>query len=342
MSILKPINPNANEDAVRILNLLKKYTDDSTKSICGAFDHLYYRTDGNYNNYDCLSKKYGDLGLYSTYYLHRGDGTFDYEESNEKIIEHYKEGAVILVHNANEWADDMCAEIYENEEDRKDFIMNFDAENPNRNEKAYNFYLKCRESWADGLEALKNAGVTAMYRPFVEMNNKYFFGSFTESEEGIESFKRIWRQLVDYLINERNLDNILITYSPSSCANDGRSDLYFPGSDYVDVVAPTAYSMPWVHKDAPEEFYEKAWHYSRHAGLCDKPFGYAELGVDLNKDEPNKGKGEWRNLLDLLEKCPKMGFFCLWSGDCSPVAESGLHADEFMTMKNWAFLKDIK
>ena len=339
MKIINPINPNASKNTRELLRYLQLLSA-SDYAACGAFNFISKKKDGCCNNYERIKEKYGAPLLFSTYYpfIEESDGEFDFAEANKQIIDKYNNGAIILMHNQNEWADEICAKICGDDGDRTDFLMNFDSENPDRNMEAYNFYLKCRKYWADGLEELKKAGVCVMYRPFVEMNNAFFFGSYTESEKGTASFKRIWKQLADYLFAERGLDNILLTFSPSSPSNGGRSDLYYPGDGLVDVVAPTAYSMPWVERDTPEGFYEKAWHYSRHSGLCpDKPFGFAELGVDLGQDEnaSDYGKGDWAKLVDVKEKCPRMGFFCLWVEDNGLVSKTSMNAAEFINKKSW-------
>ena len=339
MKILRPINSNASENTKELLRYLQLLSA-SKFAACGAFNFINKKEDGCYNNYECITEQYGAPLLFSTYYpfVEGSDGHFNFTEANEQIIDNYKNGAIILMHNQNEWADEICRKICGEDGDKTDFLINFDEENPDKNIEAYNFYLNCRKSWADGLEALKKAGVCVMYRPFVEMNNPYFFGSYTDSEKGISSFKRIWKQLADYLFKDRGLDNVLLTFSPSAASNDGRSDLYYPGDDLVDVIAPTAYSMPWVERNTPEGFYEKAWHYSRHSGLShDKPFGFAELGVDLGQDEnaADYGKGDWKKLVDVKEKCPRMGFFCLWVEDNGLVSKTSINASEFINKKSW-------
>lgn len=339
MKILNPINKNASRETRDLLRLLQVLSA-SDYAACGAFNFITNDNIINKKNYEGIASKYATPLLFSTYYsfVEGSNAEFNYKEANQQIIEKNRNGAIVLMHNQNEWADEICAKICGSDLDKTDFLMNFDAENPNKNEEAYNFYLKCRKQWADGLEELKNAGVTVMYRPFVEMNNPYFYGSFTESEEGCASFKRIWKQLVEYLFEERGLDNILLAFSPSSSANEGRCDLYYPGDDYVDVIAPTAYSMPWVERDTPEGFYEKAWHYSRHIDLCpDKPFGFAELGVDLGQDsnDTDFGKGDWKKLVDIKEKCPRMGFFCLWVETTGLLSETSINVDEFINMDSW-------
>ena len=98
-------------------------------------------------------------------------------------------------------------------------------------------------------------------------------------------------------------------------------------------------SMPWVREGHPEDFYEIACHYSRHAGLVpNKPFGFAKLGVDRNQSGSEKGLGDWNGLADIKDKCPRMGFFCLWAEGCSPVAKTSINADNFMKKSEWVYL----
>lgn len=340
LSQVEPINPNANAKARSVLKTLDNMSNSSYKTVVGAFN-LYGADTELAQNYEKISSTFNTPAMFSSCYrFNSSTNAFSYTTVNEQVIEKYNTGAIILLHNQNEWSNTICDQIC-GDADKTDFIKNFDETNNNRNEEAYNYYRNCREQWADGLQELKNAGVTVIFRPFVEMNNPYFYGFYTESDEGKQAFKNIWNQLKDYLFVERGLDNVLLAFSPSSSANGADTSGYFPGEENVDIVAPTAYSMPWVDRI---DFYNVAWHYDEYASLApSKPFGYAELGVDLTTDanDANYGKGDWSLIQDIKTGCPRMGFFNLWMQNCSPVADTSINAWQFMAQNNFVYLDDL-
>ena len=102
------------------------------------------------------------------------------------------------------------------------------------------------EDLADFLEDLEDAGVeTYILSPFNEMNMYGFYGNKNHTEI-IDRFINVWRQVYDYLVNERELTGVLFALRPtgSHAAGTYRANpyRYYPGDNYVDIVAPTVYS----------------------------------------------------------------------------------------------------
>jgi mannan endo-1,4-beta-mannosidase len=52
-------------------------------------------------------------------------------------------------------------------------------------------------------------------------------------------YKSVWISLFDYFCNEKNLHNLLWIYSPDQGAPTPPK--YYPGDDYVDIVALDVY-----------------------------------------------------------------------------------------------------
>ena len=341
--IVKPSNPNACESASEIMKYLSELTF-SSKHIVGAFDFTGYKEDDiSERNFELINEKYGKCpALYSALYSISEDFSgFDCKTANREIIKHYNEGNIILVHNANEWYVPLAGILYGEKERhivneefysyKGKMLFHLDETNPNKNTEVYNRYLDLRKQWADGLEELRDAGVTVIYRPFVEMNNHNFAGTFAEEEHkvpgGYDCFKRIWRQLYDYMVNERGLNNVLFAFSslPASYF-----EKYYPGADYVDIVSPTLYASDdgdidrWLYK----ENYTQLLSYG-------KPFGLAEFGVSGNK-------ASWKKQLDIINnKFPKITFFCIWHGANSVIADGAVGAEEFLNDSTMIYRGDM-
>jgi mannan endo-1,4-beta-mannosidase len=49
----------------------------------------------------------------------------------------------------------------------------------------------------------------------------------------------VWQSLFNYFSNEKNLHNLLWVYAPDQ--GPGNHTLYYPGEDYVDIVALDVY-----------------------------------------------------------------------------------------------------
>ncbi len=52
-------------------------------------------------------------------------------------------------------------------------------------------------------------------------------------------YQTVWIDLFNYFSKEKNLDNLLWVYAPGYAATN--VSLYYPGDDYVDIVALDVY-----------------------------------------------------------------------------------------------------
>jgi endoglucanase len=150
----------------------------------------------------------------------------------------------------------------------------------------YDIYIR---SWA--LSA-KDFGKTIYLRPFPEMN-----GNWTEWNGQPDKLVIAWRHIVE-LFRQEGADNVLWVWSPN--ANDeprtleNRMELYYPGDDYVDILAVDGYNWGntksyslWKDFDS---IFESA--YDRITALnADKPFWVAEVA----SAERGGDKAAWIN-----------------------------------------------
>jgi mannan endo-1,4-beta-mannosidase len=169
---------------------------------------------------------------------------------------------------------------------------------------------------ADRLTVLRDNGVVVLWRPFHEMNGNWFW--WHPREASVEDFKGIWVQMYKYFTETRKLDNLLWVYCPNHYyvgSGIHRPAYYYPGSEYVDIVAPDWYTNTADDLGGYEELV-----------ALGKPFGIAECGPK------ESGMGNYDNLSMvrvLTETTWRSAFFCNWS---SPWAIIRNHnAAELMT-----------
>lgn len=76
--------------------------------------------------------------------------------------------------------------------------------------------------------------VPILFRPFHEMTGSWFWwgGANTTPED----YVALWRFTVEYLRDERGLDNLLYVYSPDVFETEADYLAHYPGDDYVDVL----------------------------------------------------------------------------------------------------------
>ncbi|WAC42456.1 glycoside hydrolase family 26 protein [Pedobacter sp. SL55] len=98
------------------------------------------------------------------------------------------------------------------------------------------------KTWLDRvsvfLQSLKNAKgeeIPVLFRPFHELKGKWFWwGRNTTSPE---EYKAIWRFTVNYLQNQKKLNNLIWVYNTNEFDNENEFLESYPGDDVVDVLS---------------------------------------------------------------------------------------------------------
>ncbi|KAA6306388.1 Mannan Endo-1 4-beta-mannosidase, partial [termite gut metagenome] len=94
---------------------------------------------------------------------------------------------------------------------------------------------------------LQDAHVPVLWRPFHEMNGVWFWWCNKPGENG---FKKLWIAMYNYFTHHHGLNNLLWvwnTNAPRDIPGDeaGPYEDFFPGVDYVDVLAADVYRRDW-------------------------------------------------------------------------------------------------
>lgn len=91
------------------------------------------------------------------------------------------------------------------------------------------------------LRQLRDAGVPVLWRPYHEMNGTWFWWG---KQGGDDGYKRLWQMMYDRLVNFHKLNNLIWVYNTNEVKDGVDShETYFPGHDYVDVLATDVYSQ---------------------------------------------------------------------------------------------------
>jgi mannan endo-1,4-beta-mannosidase len=89
------------------------------------------------------------------------------------------------------------------------------------------------------LRQLRDAGVPVLWRPYHEMNGKWFWWGQRPGKDG---YQKLYRMLFDRLVNFHHLNNLIWVYGANEVtAGVDPYEPYFPGSDVVDVLATDVY-----------------------------------------------------------------------------------------------------
>lgn len=181
---------------------------------------------------------------------------------------------------------------------------------PGDNPVKSNFYDQM-DRMAANLKWLQEKGITVIYTPFVELNDRNKW----HAREGSKNAIRLYRLVHDYFTS-RGLDNIIWAYHTTQ--GDGALEEYYPGDEYVDIIGKSAYGTGLIFSE-----YEWAVKKKKDHG---KVIWWAELGIRGPKDPP-------RDCFDVLEKLetrfPELAGFSFWSDADYYNVRGNLNGPEF-------------
>ncbi len=236
----EPVNPNASPEARELLELLYRSVDEG-KIISGLhhnrLDMPQYRSD--------LDRICEASGVEPK--IWGGDFISDGGKVVSLAKENYAGGHIItLMWHAGRpfdegpvsFRDQVCGEFTDTQWDE---LMTVGSD-------MYNAWLRQVDSISiNFLKPLCEAGIPVLWRPYHEMNGEWFWWGWREGENGIaELYRRMWHRMVDF----HHLDNLLWVWNangprdiPGDTAREYAS--YYPGDEYVDVLATDIYNRDW-------------------------------------------------------------------------------------------------
>ncbi len=139
------------------------------------------------------------------------------------------------------------------------------------------------------LKQLQDAHVPVLWRPYHEMNGDWFWwGGRTK---GKYTSERLYRQLFDRFVKHHKLKNLLWMWSVDRPSKPGREfEGFYPGNDYLDVVSLDVYGS-----DFNPQYYTNLKLLAKG-----KPLALGEVGIPPT--------------LKVFESQPDWTFYVIWSG----------------------------
>ncbi|SDA29872.1 Carbohydrate binding module (family 35) [Ruminococcus sp. YE71] len=117
--------------------------------------------------------------------------------------------------------------------------------------KEYDYFQLAIKDLAEQLTRLQDAGVPVIWRPLHEAQGNegnYSDGTawFWWGDRGAETYKEIWKLLYNTLTEEYGLHNLIWEFNSYDYSN---SATWYPGDDYVDIVAYDKYNVEYNRGD---------------------------------------------------------------------------------------------
>ncbi|HEX3048112.1 MAG TPA: glycosyl hydrolase, partial [Bacillota bacterium] len=161
-------------------------------------------------------------------------------------------------------------------------------------------WLRKLDRIAAALLELKNAGVVVLWRPMQEMNGDWFWWGYTKNPDNPDAYKNVFIDMYNYFTNVKGLNNLLWVYSPASTGSKSFSWDY-PGGQYVNVVAVTAYN-----DNLSVSCYQEMTSFNR-------PMAMAEYGGADNPTTQASGSFDNRKYINVIQTSyPMFAYFVCW------------------------------
>ena len=100
--------------------------------------------------------------------------------------------------------------------------------------KKFISWLDMGADFMNQLENKKGKKIPILFRPFHECNIETFWWSKNSCSE--EEYIALWRMTYDYLVNEKDMKQLLWVYSPYNVHTESEISIWYPGNESVDVI----------------------------------------------------------------------------------------------------------
>lgn len=189
--------------------------------------------------------------------------------------------------------------------------------------------------------------IQVIFRPWHEMNGSWFWWGSDHCTP--EEFKALFAFTVDYLRNEKGLDNLTIAYSPDRGFHDETSYLtWYPGDQYIDILGVDNYHDFTENGDGLDAIANKLSIVYEVAKAKGKLAAFTETGSDKIEDDLWYTK-KLGKVLDTNDLTKKISYVLVWRNHDKkhfyvPYKDHPAQQDfvEFTNRKDVLLLKDIK
>ncbi len=174
-------------------------------------------------------------------------------------------------------------------------------------------FMRELENNADVLEAFDKAGVPIIWRPFHEVDGAWFWWGPKVGETFLdpELFIELWKYVYNYLTVERELDNLIWHYSPSTSA---RCLDYYPGDEYCDIVGIDWYTGGMLEILEDHMPYEMLMNTGKIVNLAEIGISDALKGDDLEEQNDIFNADSYKGIIiELYREDYGIGYFMTYN-----------------------------
>lgn len=286
----EPANKKAGDPARKILDyfyslkngpaekrlLTGQFTDFGNGAKLGIMTNIFEKT-GQWPA--LLGADYADFGR----------GGITWQAPNQAAIEYWKQGGLVT----------LSAHMYNPANPKGGGLRDSGvdlAELLKPGTETHDRWMRQLDQMAEGLKALRDAGVVVLWRPFHEMNGGWFWWGAKDPD----TFIRVWRHMFAYYSKDKGLDNLLWVYGPNHGTNTAK---YYAGDHYVDLVGLDAYT-DFIDREHIHGYEELV--------ALGKPFGFSEYGPHGPQRPP--GDYDYRRFIEgLIKEFPQTCYFMSWN-----------------------------
>ena len=282
---VRPVNPNATPEARNLLASLYKSVEDG--KIISGLHHNQLMMPNYVYDLDRIEEASGKTPM-----IWGGDLAWDAWQVVEIATREHRRGRIITIMWHVNRPFDRTPRVDFRRQTQGKFSDEQWKELMTEGSEMHSMWLEQVDSISTYLKTLKDRNIPVLWRPYHEMNGEWFWWGDRKGEDG---FAKLWRMLYDRMVNHHHLDNLIWVWNanaPRVIPDDTAMayKLYYPGHEYVDVLATDVYHNDW-----------KQEHHDQLAELGEgKLIALGELG-----DLPTPEK---------LASMNKFAWFMVWTG----------------------------
>ncbi len=247
-NLIMPVSPNASQEAIELLNLIYSISGKST--LTGQHDQPLFGSAYYQRVYEITGKhpavKGMDFGFSEPYTL---DGINFRQQIVDDAIKYHKDGTIItLMWHAVPPTMNEPVTFKGGIQSKLSDIQWNDLITPGT---AINARWKSQvDVIAFFLKQLTGAKVPVLWRPYHEMNGKWFWWGAREGENG---YQKLYKMLFDRLVNYHQINNMIWVFNGNELREGvAPYENFFPGHDCVDILATDVYRNNYGQKDYDE------------------------------------------------------------------------------------------
>ncbi len=107
----------------------------------------------------------------------------------------------------------------------------------------YNMLIEKLDTVAEYLKQLQEKNIPVLWRPYHEMNGVWFWYG---DRKGSDGYEKLWKIVYERYVNHHKLNNLIWVWNANAPRNKENNEaydysLYYPGNEYVDVLATDIY-----------------------------------------------------------------------------------------------------